>query len=139
MKRTPKYASKKAASAGSAPTPPPYPKTVNGLWAAFFDTDEMAEYHAATNKISAALKRGDKEVSLPTEFLAKRLPQAVPFHDKEFVDAWNRVCDEVGMPEHKMPLPEEAKDPMVLQDDLQVRKALNLKKASDEDEEGDPF
>ena len=140
MKRKGKAVSSKATpAAGPAPKQPIYPATQSGLWTAFFDTDEMAEYVAATNKISAAIKRGDKEVSLPTEFLAKRLPQAIPFHEKEYVDAWNRVCDEVGMPDQKMPLPEEKTDPMVLQNDLNVGKKISLKESPAPDEEDGPF
>jgi hypothetical protein len=99
----------------------------------------MAEYLAATNKISAAIERGDKEVSLPTEFLAKRLPQVIPFHDKEYVDAWNRVCDEVGRPDQKMLAPEEKADPMVLQNDLPVGRKISLKESPTPDEEDGPF
>lgn len=130
---------KSVSSAPGAAGKPLRPPTVNDLWAAFFDTDEMAEYLAATNKIRAAVNRGDKEVSLPTEFLAKRLPDVIPFHDRDFVDAWNRVCDEVGLPEQKMPFPEEKADPMVLQNDLHVGRKINLKKSPAGDEEDGPF
>ena len=104
------------------------PPTEDALWAAFLETDEVAEYIAATDKISEAIERGEEEVSLPTAFLAKRLPQTIPFHDEAYVVAWNRVCDEAGKPGRKKPLPEAAPDPMVLQKDIKVR-SLRLKKS----------
>ena len=80
---------------------PHYAPTEDGLWEAFFDTDEMLEYVHATDKIHAAQERGEKEVSLPTEFLARVIANKINFDDPEIVAAWNRCCDLVGLPEQK--------------------------------------
>jgi hypothetical protein len=80
---------------------PQYPATEDGLWQAFFDTDEMYEYIAATDKIHAAQKRGDTEVALPTAFLARVIANRINFDDPEIVAAWNRCCDLVGLPDKK--------------------------------------
>src|SRR5579872_3460240 len=84
---------KRAASApaiSEKPKAPEYERNESGLWSAFFDTDEMSEYVTATNKILAAIKRGDKEVALPTEFLRHAISNIINFRDPLIVAAWNR-------------------------------------------------
>ena len=115
------------------------PEDDQQIWLHFLGTDIMAAYLDATSKIRSALDAGETEVSLPTEFLAKWLPQTIRMEDREVVEAWNQSCDAAGFPGRKMPMPEPATDPMVLNETLPVGHALPLKKTSDEGGEGGPF
>jgi hypothetical protein len=119
---------------------PDYPPTENGLWEAFFDTDEMAAYLSATKKIDAALKRGDAEVALPTEFLSQAISNRINFDDRRIVDAWNRCCDLVGLPDQKKTFGAgPGVDDMRLREDAKIGHALTLKTGSDDTEEDRPF
>src|SRR5258708_5422840 len=105
-KRKPASTKRKGKPTAMAPSPPApekpeYPATEQGLTEAFFDTDEVNAYIAATDKIREALERGDKEVSLPTEFLYNSISNLLPFSDPTIVNAWNRCCDLVELPEKK--------------------------------------
>lgn len=107
------------------------------IWLHFLGTDVMAEYLDATGKIREALDKGEKEVALPTEFLAKWIPQTIRMEDQEVVEAWNQSCDAAGFPDKKRPLPEPPPDPMVLNEGVDVGHAIRYKE--NPDEEGGPF
>ena len=93
---------------------------------------------AEFGKIGKALENGDKEVSLPTEFLAKWIPETIRMEHREVIEAWNQSCDAAGFPDKKMPAPEPPPDPMVLNETVNVGHALPLKKGQTDSEEG-PF
>ena len=119
---------------------PMRPDDEQQIWLHFLGTDIMAEYLAATDKIHKALDAGEKEVSLPAEFLAKWIPQTVRMEDREVVAAWNASCDAAGFPDRKVPDPEPPPDPMVLNQSVPIGHALPLKKNPPADEEeGGPF
>ncbi|MCU1336672.1 MAG: hypothetical protein JWO19_2253 [Bryobacterales bacterium] len=134
----------KSKQPAAPPNPPPaepeYPATEQGLTEAFFDTDEVNAYIDATDKIREAQKRGDKEVSLPTEFLYNSISNIIPFSDGTIVDAWNRCCDLVGLPEKKRGVEGPTGDDMFLRHHIQVGHALRYKNRDNKPRgEEDPF
>jgi hypothetical protein len=118
---------------------PKRPEDDQEVWLHFLGTDVMAEYLDATSKISKAEGRGDKEVSLPTKFLAKWIPETIRMEDREVVEAWNLSCDAAGFPDKKIPVPETPRDPMVLNNSVDVGHALPLIKRETDSEEEGPF
>jgi hypothetical protein len=119
---------------------PLYPQTEDGLWQAFFDTDEMADYLDATNKINAARERGDAEVSLPVAFLSRAIANNINFDDRRIVDAWNRCCDIVNLPGQKKTFGAgPGVDEMRIRNEVTVGHALTLKTQPDETDEDHPF
>lgn len=115
---------------------PQYPATDQGLTEAFFDTDEVNAYIHATDKIREALKRGDKEVSLPTEFLDNSISNIIPFSDPTIVGAWNRCCDLVELPEKKRGVEGPTGDDMFLRHHILVGHALKFKRGANKPPEG---
>lgn len=115
-----------------------YPATEDGLWEAFFETDEMLEYVEASDKINAALERGDAEVALPTAFLAKTISGKVNFQDPEIVAAWNRCCDLVGLPDKKVAEPPgPSGDDMRARHEVTASPKIRYKTPPKENEQGD--
>jgi hypothetical protein len=129
----------KTSKAHRASTRQKGPADEQEIWLHFLGTDVMAEYLDATGKIGKAEGRGDKEVSLPTKFLAKWIPETIRMEDREVVEAWNQSCDAAGFPDKKIPVPEPPSDPMVLNESVSVGHALPLKKGETDSEEDGPF
>lgn len=115
---------------------PDYPSTEDGLWEALFETDEMMEYVQATDKIHSAIERGDAEVALPAEFLARAISNKVNFDDPYIVAAWNRCCELVGLPEKRIEVPGPSADEMRTGRDVKTMRIGPLKR-SKKDDEGD--
>lgn|SRR5579885_3376469 len=117
---------------------PEYPATEEGLWQAFFDTDEMMEYVHATDKIRAAQERGEAEVALPTAFLARVIANNINFDDPQIVAAWNRCCDLVGLPEKSIEVPGPTADEMRTAHEVKAMRIGPFKrpKADDQDDSG---
>jgi hypothetical protein len=134
-------AKRKSKPISGAPNPPPdYPATEQGLTEAFFDTDEVNAYIDATDKIHDARKRGEKEVSLPTEFLYNAICNIIPFSDPTIVDTWNRCCDLVGLPEKKRGVEAPTGEDMFLRHAIRVSHALSFRNRDKAPEgEGGPF
>ena len=85
---------------------------IDGLFAAFQDTDEFEAWDAFCQEAKGALEAGKERAELPTAFLRLVLTEIKidPLKFDGMVKAWNRVCDERGMPEEKkkeIPEPEK--------------------------------
>lgn len=126
----------KPGSATPNPPAPEYPATEQGLTEAFFDTDEVNAYIAATDKIRKAMDRGDPEVSLPTEFLYNAISNTLSFTDPKIVAAWNRACDLVGLPEKKQGVEGFTGADMFAHRNITVGHALRFKTSRKEEGEG---
>ena len=110
------------------------------LHEAFIDTDEFRALYAAKNKAREAAERGDKEVLLPAALMADVLAITQPFDLDRLRAVWNRVCDEMGMPEQKQAMPEITIKDMTTGKKISVRKEpLHFKNDKEEDGEEGPF
>ena len=111
-----------------------------GLWQELFMTPEMEEYLDTSDKITAAQERGDKEVSVPTDLAVRAIAGSINFRDPKMVEAWNRCCDLMGLPEKKRSLEGPKEGPtgkdMVTLRDITVYKAIRFKKRTKDDKGG---
>jgi hypothetical protein len=110
------------------------------IWQELFMTREMEEYLDTSDKITAAQERGDKEVSVPTDLAVSAIANSINFRDPKLMEAWNRCCDLVGLPEKKrsVEFPKEGptgKDMVTLRD-ITVYKAIRFKKRTKDDKGG---
>ena len=83
---------------------------------AFLATDEMGEFLSAQSAARNASERGEAEVTLPAALMHTILRAAQPMDFDHLRQAHNRICDELGKPEEKVPDPppveyEEGKGP----------------------------
>ena len=76
---------------------------IDALFAAFQETDEFEAWDAFCHEAKKALEAGKERAELPTAFLRLVLTEIKidPMMFNGMVKAWNRVCDERGMPEEK--------------------------------------
>lgn len=77
---------------------------------AFLATEEAEAWQEFGDAASEALEQGKgATVEVPVAFLRLVLPQirSSPHIFDAMNQAWNRVCDELGMPERKKPAPEQ--------------------------------
>jgi hypothetical protein len=81
------------------------PTPLERLEEAFIDTDEMREFLAAREKAAQAAERGESEVVMPAALIARIFDITQPHDLAHLRHAWNRVCDEQGMPGEKKPEP----------------------------------
>jgi hypothetical protein len=81
------------------------PTPLERLEEAFIDTDEMREFLAARDKAAEAAERGEKEVLMPAALISRMFAAIQPLDLPHMPAAWNRVCDEKGMPDQKKPEP----------------------------------
>jgi hypothetical protein len=76
---------------------------IDALFAAFQDTAEFEAWDAFCHEAKKAIEAGKDRAELPLAFL--RLAyidiKTDPLMFNGMVKAWNRVCDERGMPEEK--------------------------------------
>ncbi len=81
----------------------PSEEEIDALFAAFQDTDEFESWDIFCRAAKEALEAGKDRAELPTAFLRLVLTQIKidPLMFDSMVKAWNRVCDERGMPEEK--------------------------------------
>ncbi len=75
---------------------------------AFTETPEMAAYLDFIDTANEAIERGDKEATLPTAFLSRAIHEFQPMDYPHLRETWNRLCDEMGLPEEKKPVPAAA-------------------------------
>ena len=70
----------------------------------FLATPEAEEWQAFTEAANAALENSqDETVTVPVAFLRRVLPEisADPLMFQHLLESWNRVADELGLPEEK--------------------------------------
>lgn len=107
---------------------------------AFIDTDEFRALDRAETKAREAAKRGEAEVLLPAALMAEVLAVTQPFDLVRLRAVWNRLCDEMGLPEQKQAMPEITVADMATGSKITVRKKpLQYKKAEEEDVDEGPF
>jgi hypothetical protein len=76
----------------------------NDVAAGFLATEEAAEWQAFTEAANAALENSEDEtVTVPAGFLRRAIGEiaADPLQFEHLLRAWNRVADELGLPEEK--------------------------------------
>lgn len=107
---------------------------------AFIGTEEMAEFLDAREKAQDAADRGDEEVALPAALAARIFALIQPLDLEHLRAAWNRACDEVGMPEQKKAMPEITVEDVKTGKKISVRKEpLHFKSDKEESGEEGPF
>src|SRR5579871_2679475 len=98
------------------------PTAEERLQEAFIETDEMGEFLDAQDKARAAAERGDEEVSLPSALISRIFAAVQPLDLAHLRAVWNRVCDEMGMPEQKQAMPDFSATDMTTGKKISVRK-----------------
>lgn len=98
------------------------PTAEERLYEAFIDTEEMREFLDAQNKARASAERGDKDVLMPAAVIFRIFAAIQPLDVMYLRAAWNRVCDETGMPEQKQPMPDFTAADMTAGKRISVRK-----------------
>lgn len=78
--------------------------TSDELYDEFQNTEEMLAWAGFCDAARKAVDDGKKTAELPTAFLALTLAelQTDPLQFAAFRAAWNRLCDEKGVPEEKI-------------------------------------
>ena len=71
----------------------------------FQNTDEMRAWDEFCTEARKAVDSGEGRAELPTAFLKLVLTEIAiaPLQFSAFRQAWNRLCDQHGMPTEKMP------------------------------------
>jgi hypothetical protein len=79
------------------------------LFARFQETDEMQDWDAFVEAVRKALEDAPsaETVAVPAGFLRRVIAQigATPLMFTAYRDRFNLLCDEMGMPEEKVPVP----------------------------------
>jgi hypothetical protein len=79
------------------------------LFARFQETDEMQDWDAFVEAVKQALKDAPnaETVAVPAGFLRRVIEEigATPLMFTAYRDRFNLLCDEMGMPEEKVPVP----------------------------------
>ena len=72
---------------------------------AFLDPDEMIEFMNAKAAAEEAAERGDAEVPMPAALMHKMFAVTQPMDLDHLRTRFNRLCEELGKPEEKVPDP----------------------------------
>jgi len=117
------------------------PTAEDRLNEAFIDTDEFRELFAARHKAEKAVERGEKEVSLPAVLMDRVLAITQPLDLEHLQAVYNRLCDEMGLPEEKVAVPEITVADVATGKKISVRKEPLHYKKTDKQEDSDegPF
>ena len=79
------------------------------LFARFQETDEMQDWDAFVESVKKALEDAPsaETVAVPAGFLRRVIEEigATPLMFAAYRDRFNLLCDEMGMPEEKVPAP----------------------------------
>ena len=79
---------------------------VDALVNAFTQSNEMEAWQDARDAAEAAVKQGAKTVEMPAALIHDVLRFSNPTDMPSYRDLWNRLCDEHGTPNQKIPTPE---------------------------------